>query len=121
MKKPLILLISGFSVIILLSLTLRPVPSLPENELTIANGIVSNIYEGGENDIVFKLRESNDMFYINRGLEQGLNIDDLKKRLLGNQITVKYPEYWSLLSNGTSHHISKVEYKGEVVFSELKH
>jgi len=120
MKKPVILLISGFSVIILLSLTLRPVPSLPENELSIANGTVTNIFEGGEKDIVFRLKETDEMFYINRGLEQGLEIEALKKQLIGNQITLKYPEYWSLLSNGSTHHVSKVEYKGETIFSELR-
>ncbi len=120
MKKPVILLISGFSVIILLSLTLRPVPSLPENELSIASGTVANIFEGGEKDIVFRLKETDEMFYINRGLEQGLEIEALKKQLMGNQITLKYPEYWSLLNNGSTHHVSKVEYKGETIFSELR-
>jgi hypothetical protein len=33
----------------------RPVPILPENELTALNGKVTEIYEGGVKDIVFKL------------------------------------------------------------------
>ncbi len=93
---------------------------LPEDELTIASGTVSQIFEGGENDIVFRLAETNERFYINRGLEQGLKIQDLQGELLGNKITLKYPEYWSLLTNGTSHHISKLEYRGKTIFSELK-
>lgn len=119
MKKPIVLLLCGFSVIILLSLTLRPVPVLPENELTITSGTVSQILEGAEHDIVFRLKETNEVFYINRGLEQGLKLEVLRGELLGSQIVLKYPEYWSLLNRGDTHHISKIEHKGKTIFSEL--
>lgn len=119
MKRALILLISGVSFIILLSLTIRPVPMLPEDELTVKEGWVTEVYEAGEKDIVFTLEGTSELFYINRGLEQGLSIQGLQTKLIGNKVTLKYPEYWSLLSNGKSHHLSKVEANGETIFSEL--
>lgn len=119
MKKPIVLLICGFSVIILLSLTLRPVPVLPESELTVASGTVSQISEGAEKDIVFRLKETEEVFYINRGLEQGLKLEALRSELMGSQIVLKYPEYWSLLNRGNVHHVSKIEYKGKTIFSEM--
>lgn len=93
---------------------------LPENELTVTNGTVAQILEGGENDIIFRLRETDERFYINRGLEQGLTIKELRQELLGSKITLKYPEYWSLLGGGSTHHISKVEFQGRTIFSELR-
>lgn len=60
-------------------------------------------------------------FYINRGLENGLEINNLKEKLIGNPIVVKYPKYWTPLDwNNSVRHISKVEFNDEIVFNELR-
>lgn len=120
MKKR-ILLAAGIIVFVALCLMIfRPVPILPEEELKVAEGKIERIFEGGEKDIVFKLRDSEEFYYINRGLEQGYTLTDLRAKLIGRQVTIKYPEYWSLLGSRYTHHLSKLEYRGEVVFSELE-
>ncbi|NRB64696.1 MAG: hypothetical protein HRU40_16990, partial [Saprospiraceae bacterium] len=46
---------------------------------------------------------------------------NLRKKLIGNAIIVKYPKYWTPLDwNNSIRHISKVEFKDEVIFNELK-
>ena len=118
MKKSILLLTGVVAVIALCAMIFRPVPLLPEDELQVAEGKIERIFEGGTKDIVFKLRDSDKTYYINRGIEQGYSITDLRANLIGREVTIKYPEYWSLLSGG-SRHLSKLEYRGEVVFSEF--
>ena len=110
----------GIVVLVVLGvLILRPVPILPEEELTVAEGTVALIFDGGSKDIMFKLQESPDYFYINRGLEQGYTIGSLRDLLIGQVVVIKYPKYWSLIGNDDVHHLSKLEFEGETIFSEL--
>ncbi len=114
-----------FSIIALLLiaffLIFRPVPIVTESEAIVEKGIVSDIYEGGVKDIAFRLENNQRVYYINRGLEQGLNLKELKKKLIGNEVVFKYPKHWTPLDwNNKIKHISKIEINGEVIFNELK-
>ena len=102
-------------------LIFRPVPIVSEDRAIVETGIVSDIYEGGENDVVFRLENQKRRYYINRGLENGLELADLQERLIGREITLKYPDYWTPLDwNDEIKHLSKVETEAEVIFNELK-
>lgn len=59
--------------------------------------------------------------YINRGLENGLGLEALRKELKGKEITIKYPDYWSLPDPGKKLlQISKIERGGKTVYSEIQ-
>ena len=106
----------------LAAFTLRPVP-VPEDEKECLSvtGIVSNIFEGGVKDVVITLKDNPKTYYINRGLESGLDLADLRKALEGKEVTIKYPDYWSLLDPGKKLlQISKIEHDGETVYSEIE-
>src|SRR5688572_27572289 len=68
-------------------LVFRPVPIPDEEDCLLTKGLVSQIYESGDKDISFRLHGREKIFYINRGLEQGLNLSKLKADLLNNEIT----------------------------------
>ncbi|NNF36278.1 MAG: hypothetical protein HKN68_19400 [Saprospiraceae bacterium] len=113
----------AFSLIFLITAVLifRPVPIVAEFEALTESGIVTDIYEAGVNDIVFLLKDNGRRFYINRGLENGLELNSLKEKLIGNKVVFKYPKYWTPLDwNDEIKHLSKVEFKDEVIFNELK-
>ena len=123
MKKTVkIVLISCSLLIVLLAvLILRPVPIVSESKAISESGIVKEIYTNKGNDIIFIMEHIERRFYINRGLEHGLELNNLKEKLIGNPIVVKYPDYWTPLDwNNSIRHLSKVEYKDEVLFNELK-
>jgi hypothetical protein len=123
MKKiaKIILITFSLTILIIAVLIFRPVPIVSENKAISENGIVTEIYTNKGNDIVFILENTNRRFYINRGLENGLELNNLKQKLVGNPIIVKYPKYWTPLDwNNSVRHISKVEYNGEILFNELK-
>lgn len=123
MKKTVkIVLISCSLLIVLLAvLIVRPVPIVSESKAISESGIVKEIYTNKGNDIIFIMENIERRFYINRGLEHGLELNNLKEKLIGNPIVVKYPDYWTPLDwNNSIRHLSKVEYKDEVLFNELK-
>lgn len=111
----------GLILLIIAVLIFRPVPTLSENNAIIEKGIVSDIHEGGVNDIVFRLKNNRRLFYLNKGLEKGLAITSLKEKLIGKQVVLKYPKYWTPLDwNNSSRHISQVEFNNEILFNELR-
>jgi hypothetical protein len=115
-------LIMSFSIFLFIAILIfRPVPIVSESKAIAENGIVSEIYSNKGNDIIFVMEGKERRFYINRGLENGLELDNLKEKLIGNSVVVKYPKYWTPLDwNNNIRHISKVEFNGEVLFNELK-
>ena len=118
-KTTLITLSILFFIIALL--IFRPVPIVTEDNTITEQGVVSSIYSNEGNDIIFTIENTQRRFYINRGLENGLELNDLKQRLIGNEIVLKYPKYWTPLDwNNTVRHVSKVQFKDEVLFNELK-
>ncbi|RAW02301.1 hypothetical protein [Pseudochryseolinea flava] len=116
------LIISGTVILMMVMLVLIvcPVPSDSEVSCLQASGIVSDVYEEGTHDIAFKLDGLDKTFYINRGLERGLELKTLKDALLNKTVLIKYPKYWTPLDPTNSlRHIAKLEYDGKVVFTEI--
>jgi hypothetical protein len=120
MKKTHLTIAAAIGLFVLLAaFTLRPVPTVTEKECLVIKGTVTNIYEGGVKDVVFVLKGQKETYYINRGIEQGLDLNALKKQLEGKEITIKYPDHWSLLNpNGRLRHIGKVEFEGKTIYNE---
>jgi len=102
--------------------TLRPV-NIPSDasECLVAEGRVIKVFEGGVNDVAFRLEGDETMYYINRGLEQGLILEDLQQELTGNNITIRYPKHWTLLDpNNKIKHLSILEYNGKDIYNEIE-
>ena len=123
MKKILIGLRIGLGVLFILTLgfALKPVPIVSEEKALIEKGVVKYISEGGTNDVLFTLENNNTKFYINRGLENGLDLNLLREKLIGQEVIFKYPKYWTPLDwDNKTKHLSKVEFGNEIIFNELK-
>ncbi|MCR5860805.1 hypothetical protein LRS05_00960 [Flavobacterium sp. J372] len=120
--KPILLGISALAVvgIVLLAFSTVPTPD-DESECLVVRGIVSNIYEGGVKDAVFSIKGEKRLFYINRGLENGLSLTKLKNDLEGKEVTIKYPDYWALLdADGSIKHITQLEHNGQIIYTEIQ-
>ena len=111
----------AFCFFLICILIFRPVPIVKESRAKKVEGKVMSIYEGGEKDVVFILQKDKTRYYINRGLENGLDLQELKQNLIGQKVIIKYPRYWTPLDwNNTIKHLSKLEHDGNVIFNELK-
>lgn len=101
-------------------LILRPVPTPAESACEVTTGTVWNIYETGVKDVTFQLKGDHRRYYINRGLEQGLDLQQLRAELIGQEVELKYPSYWTPLDpKGRIRHLAKVSHGDRVIFSEL--
>jgi len=76
---------------------------------------VTRITEGGVKDIVFHNSRA-DFYYINRGLEQSLNLDSLKTKVLNKTVTLHLAK---ILGGTTSNHISQLALGDEIIYTEF--
>lgn len=105
---------------LLIALVFKPVPIVSEDRLLSVKGTVDTIYEGGTNDVVFIINNHPVKYYINRGLESGLILEKLQRDLIGQNILLKYPKYWTPLDpKDRIKHVSKVYFEKDVIFSEV--
>lgn len=118
--KPILLGISALAGVVVTILAFSTVPTPDDvSECLAVKGIVSNIHEGGVKDAVFSIKGEKRRFYINRGLENGLSLSDLKNDLEGKEVTIRYP-YWALLdADGSIKHISQLEHDGKIIYTEI--
>jgi hypothetical protein len=117
-RTVLFLLVAG-----LLSLALflfRPLPKATLLNCGRITGQLVQIQEGGSKDIVFKLKDHNDTYYINRGLESGLTLEEMKK-LEGKEIGLYFVAHWTPFdAMHQVRHIAKVEVGDRIVYNEIE-
>lgn len=75
---------------------------------------IKKITEGSSYDIVFH-DSGTDYYYINRGLEQGLNLETLNAKVLNKTVTLHLPKLWL----GTSEHIAQMAIGDDIIFTEF--
>ncbi|WP_425076689.1 hypothetical protein [Psychroserpens sp. S379A] len=76
---------------------------------------IIKITEGGVNDIVFH-DDGTDFYYINRGLEKGLNLDTLNAKVLNKTVTLHLAK---VLGGITSEHISQITLDDDIIYTEF--
>ncbi len=77
---------------------------------------ITQITEGSSFDIVFH-NDGNDFYYINRGLERGLNLDSLKTKVLNKTVTLHLAK---VMGGITSEHISQMALGDDIIFTEFR-
>lgn len=115
--------IIGCSIFLLLlfALGIRPVPQATKNNCKKFTGKVAQVYESGVKDVVIRFHNEAPKFYINRGLEQGLDLGELQEKLTGEEVHITYPSYWTVFDpQNKIKHLAKLEIDGEVIYSEMR-
>ena len=87
----------------------------PENCYVEIEEII-NIQEGVFKDIVFSDADG-DHYYINRGLERGLNLDILNAKVLNKTVTLHLPKLVGGLV--TSEYIAQLTVGDDIIFTEF--
>lgn len=78
---------------------------------------ITAITSGVSNDVMFSDAQG-DHYYINRGLERGLNLDSLNAKVLNKTVTLHLAKI--LGGFVTSEHISQITVDGDIIFTEFK-
>jgi len=84
------------------------------NNCEVKEIVVNSIYERGVKDIVFT-EVNGDFYYINRGLEQGLNLKGMKEKVLNKTVTL----HLANIITGASNHIAQLAMGDEIIFTEF--
>ena len=82
----------------------------------IISTTVSEIIKGSSYDIVF-VSNNGDRYYINRGLERGLNLQDLNATVLNKTVTLHLAKV--LGGTITSDHIAQLAIDDTIIFTEI--
>ena len=114
------ILIGSLLLMILVISVFAPVPVPSEDDCLVETGVVTHVFESGSKDVTLILSGNQKRYYVNRGLERGLELGKLGATLVGREVVIKYPDYWTPLDPRNSiRHISKIELDGETIFSEI--
>ncbi|WP_299127904.1 hypothetical protein [uncultured Winogradskyella sp.] len=118
MKKSIIYTVLGFALVIGCVLALKSciIQNVQPEDCTIIDVRITKITEGTSFDIIFH-DDGTDFYYINRGLEQGLNLEALKRKVLNKTVTLHLA---NIMGGITSEHISQMALDDEIIFTEFK-
>ena len=107
--------------LIVIAITLTVISCIIQNpkpeECEVIQIKISHISEGGVKDIVFHNEAKDKFYYINRGLEQGLNLDSLNEKVLNKTVTLHLAK---VLGGRTTNHIAQLALENEVIYTEFK-
>ena len=81
---------------------------------TVKTITVEEIHERGVKDVVFTDTEGQ-TYYINRGLEQGLQLASLQEDVLDKNVTL----HLANVIYGTTAHIAQLAVDGQVIYTEF--
>lgn len=90
------------------------VPKAADHNVLTEKVIVEKVVAGeGENDIVLITQSNSVQYYINRGLEKGLSIEDLNQKLTNDTVLISYIDHKSILNpQGNYRHVIQLQ-KGQ--------
>lgn len=72
-------------------------------------------------DIAVYLKDDDSHYYVNRGLEAGLQIAQLEDVAVNQVASIHYAKHWSLLNYDRKHrHVSRITVGDRVLFNEIK-
>lgn len=93
------------------------IKNVKPEQCVIQNKKIINIKLGTSNDIVFSDNQG-DHYYINRGLERGLNLESLNTKILNKTVTLHLAKI--LGGAAISEHIAQLSVENDIIFTEFK-
>lgn len=116
MKKAFKSVLPFFSLLLFFCFTSCIINNTKPEDCEVISAKIVNITEGTNYDIVFQ-DTSGDRYYINRGLEHGLNLDSLNVAVLNKTVTLHLAKI--LEGAATSEHISQLALNDAIIFTEF--
>lgn len=107
-----------FLVIITLGFIFRPLPSpSPDNTLR-TYGTIEKVLETRTKDVVFKLKDDDRFYFIQKDLEKGLTFNELHHELSGKSVEIYYVKHWTPIDPLRVKHITKVDLNKMTLYSK---
>ncbi|PTX59291.1 hypothetical protein C8N46_110128 [Kordia periserrulae] len=110
----------GIALVVFLAYSFTPINTVQSDDCVLISGKIVSIKEGASNNIQIRLENDSHYYYINRGLEKGINLAQLSAKVLNKTVTLYCPNRWTIVNpDGIVPHISKMEKGTTVVYSEF--
>jgi hypothetical protein len=109
------------TILTLVGLALRPLPKASNSNCTKHSGIVAEVLKGdGEGDIVIRLRDNKNYYYINRAIDNGHSVEGLKDKLVDKKVEILTISHWTPLDPiSKTKHIAEIKVEGTLIYSEI--
>ncbi|MDB9960698.1 hypothetical protein OAD62_01235 [Oceanihabitans sp.] len=102
----------GFVFYLIFIIKIGPVDTRKDKSIQVI-GIVDTLYEGGVKDLVFKLKNDSNIYYINRALENGFDLNEMNGDLLGNEVII-----WHAKSRRGGGHMMQLKFQDSIYYTE---
>lgn len=118
------LLVAVVGILFVINWVSLSVPARPEiADTVVVEGVVESIAaDSRSGDISFRLKDNSDFFYINRGVQAGLDTRAMKQLLTGQPVNIQiYRGGFDLfgMQSGSSGHICQIQLRDSVVYTEF--
>lgn len=101
--------------------TFKPIRNVQQEDVLEITGTVIKIEEASGYDIVITLENDSHYYYINRGLQLGLTIEELQNQLRNQEVTLYPIHRWTIFTrDGNMGHISKLMIGDSIIFNEIR-
>ena len=110
-----------FALLISLAVVFQPVPTASAENTLKTIGTVDQVFEAGGQDLIFKLKGDDHLFYVDTESTDGVKLASLKTKLTGQDVEIYYVKYWSPLDSFSKlKHIAKMDVNSTTLYSNLK-
>ncbi len=100
--------------------TFRPVRNVQPDDVIKISGTVINIQEAPGFDIALTLENDEHYYYINRGLQYDLTLENLRTTILNKRVTLYAIKRWIIFTRDRNMgHVSKLMINDNVIFNEI--
>ncbi|MGC3947289.1 MAG: hypothetical protein QM762_22705 [Chryseolinea sp.] len=121
LNKKIVIASLFFALLISLAVVFQPVPTASADNTLRAMGTVDQVFEAGSEDLIFKLKGDDHLFYIDTGSAAGMKLASLKSGLRGQNVEIYYVKYWSPLDRFSKlKYIAKVDVNRTTLYSNLE-
>ncbi|WP_343909953.1 hypothetical protein [Aquimarina litoralis] len=101
--------------------TFKPIRDVQPDDVIEITGVVAKVEEKSGFDIAITLENDDHYYYINRGLERGLTIQQLQEELIGKKVTLYSIHRWTIFTRDKiMGHVSKLTVDDRIIFNEIR-
>lgn len=119
LNKKIVIASLFFALLISLAVVFQPVPMASADNTLRTMGTVEQVFEAGSQDLIFKLKGDDHLFYIDTGTTADMKLASLKSGLRGQSVEIYYVKYWSPMDSFSKlKHIAKVDVNRTTLYSK---
>ena len=106
-----------FLLMITLGVVFRPISSSSPENIVRTFGVIEQVAETRQKNVVFKLKDDDRFYYIKEDIEQGLTLTELQEKLAGKSVEIYYVKHWTPVDPLRVKHVTKVDLNKMTVYS----